>query len=279
MRTLGVDIGGTKMKWGIISGGEMLCSGELPSRASEGREMLLATLFELLDGLDFELVGISTAGIVAPDGSVAYANGNIPNYTATPLRALVEERYGVRAFVLNDIAAAAYSELDPDRLDDDFYYLALGTGVGGIHVKGGEAQRGAGGVAGQVGYLRSYAGGEVDLDASSRGLARLSPDGDPRRLFSSVAEGDADAERILRDWLRCVAYLIVEIIGFTDPRRIIIGGGISEQGERLLSPLRAELDSLLPEPYRTGFTLSVARGGNYAGVIGAVRYALLKNVR
>lgn len=267
MRILGLDIGGTAIKWGISEGGELVDTGTCPSFASSGAERLFEVVFSLLDSLRFDMLGVSTAGIVAPDGSIRYANENIPRYTGVRLKALLEERYSVPVAVLNDIAAAAYSERSSL---DDYYYVALGTGVGGIYVKDGVVLSGASGVAGQIGYLPSQRGGIIDLDASTRGLGAACG-GDVRGLFASAKGGDATAERILDDWCGEVAAMLTQIVGYINPRVIVIGGGISEQGDALLDRIRHRLADI-PEPYRGSFEIRVATGGNLAAVNGIINY-------
>ncbi len=267
MRILGLDIGGTAMKWGISEDGALVESGSCPSYAKEGAEKLLSAVYELLDGLSFDLIGVSTAGVVAPDGSIRYANENIPRYTGVKLRELLEQRYGVKALVLNDIAAAAYSERE--RFDD-YYYIALGTGVGGIYVKDGRVMSGSSGIAGQIGYLGSKKGGIIDFDASTRGLAAACG-GDVKRLFARAESGDGEAERVIDGWCGEIAAMLSAVVGYVNPAVIVIGGGVSEQGEALLSRIRARLSDM-PELYRDSFTLAVAEGGNLAAVNGIVNY-------
>lgn len=268
MRIFGLDIGGTAIKWGIEENDRICDTGTLPSHAGEGADALLRAVFSLLDSHSFDLVGISTAGIVASDGSIYYANENIPNYTGVPLSALVWERYGKPCYVLNDIAAAAYSERGAA---DDYYYIAIGTGVGGIYVKDGDIMAGACGIAGQIGYLPSISGGGVDFDASSRGLAAKSNCPLPE-LFARAKDGDESAERIITGWAKEVSSVIMSAVGFINPSEIVIGGGVSEQGEELLRHIRYWVSRDFPEPYRDSFKLRTARGGNYAAVRGIIEY-------
>ncbi len=273
MRIFGLDIGGTNIKWGIEENGEFLDTGTTPSHASEGKDALLEAVFALLDSKNFDLLGVSTAGIVNADGSIEYANNNIPNYTGTPLRRLLEERYGKPTTVINDIAASAYSERGNKQ---DYYYIAIGTGVGGIYVKNGEILSGISGIAGQIGYLPALGSGEIDLMASTRGLNRLA-NMDAQELFREAKIGSQEAGKILDKWCAQVAYVITLVVGLINPKTIIIGGGISEQGEALLGRIRRQLNNM-PTPYKGTFNLEVANGGNLAGVKGIVDYTKEKYI-
>ncbi len=275
MRIFALDIGGTRLKYGMFTLGEtgelVECSdGEVDSFAKEGAAALMAQVFSVCDMQDFDLLGVSSAGMIGRDGSVTYANENIPDYTGYPLSHVLAERYGVPVYAENDIAAGAIAEVTDERRD--FYYLSLGTGVGGIMVKDGMPLVGENGIAGQIGYLPSLDGaGCIDRAASTSALCRRG--GDTRALFDAAAAGENGAREVLSAWAKEVMHVLSLIVGFYDPECIVIGGGISRQGERLLSALLRE-EEVLPLPYRGKFRLEVAARGGRSGVLGAAVYAL-----
>lgn len=274
MRIFALDIGGTRLKYGMFTldaSGEIVerSDGEVDSFAKEGAAALMAQVFSVCDAQDFDLLGVSSAGMIGRDGSVVYANENIPDYTGYPLSRVLAERYGVPVYAENDIAAGAIAEVTDKRRD--FYYLSLGTGVGGIMVKDGMPLVGEHGIAGQIGYLPSLDGTDcIDRAASTSALCRRG--GDTRALFDTAATEDA-AREILSAWAKEVMHVLSLVVGFYDPACIVIGGGISRQGERLLSALLRE-EEVLPLPYRGKFRLEVAARGGRSGVLGAAVYAL-----
>lgn len=274
-RIFALDIGGTRLKYGMFSlsaSGEVVerSGGEVDSCAAAGAAALMTRVFSLLDMEEFDLLGVSSAGMIGRDGTVTYANENIPDYTGYPLARVLRERYGVPVYAENDIAAGAIAEVTEERRD--FYYLSLGTGVGGIMVRDGMPIVGANGIAGQIGYLPSRDGtGCIDRVASVAALSRLGADA--RALFDTAAAGDRTALAAVSSWAKEVMYVISLIIGFYDPPRIVIGGGISRQGERLLAALLRE-EKVLPLPYRKKCNLEVATRSGRSGVLGAAMYAV-----
>ena len=269
MKILALDIGGTNIKYGLYD--EELSeikSGEVPSYAADGADALLKIVYEVCDKVEFDLLGVSTAGMVAKDGSIAYANENIPGYTGARLKEILEERYGVKTFVLNDIAAGALAETTESA--GDFYYLSLGTGVGGIMVKDGMPQIGENGIAGQIGYLPSLFGkGTIDKKASAAGLEKEGGESG-KELFEKAGNGETNAIKAISVWAKEVMYVVSMIIGFYDPKTIVIGGGVSKQGQALINRLMKE-EALLPVPYRKRVTLKTAK--NSSGIVGAAIYA------
>jgi predicted NBD/HSP70 family sugar kinase len=118
----------------------------------------------------------------------------------------------------------------------------------------GELWRGARGVAGEIGHIPIAEGPEcpcgqrgcLELYASGSALARLWPSTDPqpvRALFDAADAGDLSAEQVRRGFVASVASAVRILVLTTDVDLVVIGGGISNLGDRLLDALRAALDA------------------------------------
>ena len=127
MRIVAVDIGGTMIKSGLWNGETFVELRETETRASEGGAALMERVKGLIHSYhDFEAIGISTAGEVnTEDGSIFYANSNIPGYTGMPVKQIMEEEFCVPAAVENDVNAAALGELRSweQALDAMIFYV------------------------------------------------------------------------------------------------------------------------------------------------------------
>ena len=97
MRIAALDIGGTSIKSGIWDGKQTLELKEWDTNASRGGACLMARAVAILHTYgDFDAIGISTAGQVdSEQGSIYYANDNIPGYTGTKIRDILEAEFGV----------------------------------------------------------------------------------------------------------------------------------------------------------------------------------------
>lgn len=270
MQVLVFDIGGTNIKYGRANIGELYLKekGCVPSEADKGADIMLQKIENILKGQKFDALCFATAGMVGRDGSIIYANDNIPGYTGCKLREMFERKYGVPVCVINDIAAAALAEAEEE---EDYYFLALGTGVGGMYVHKGELMAGYLMMAGQIGYLASYdRKSEIDKAVSVRALEK-SAGIKAAELFRLLKSGDEFAKIKLKAWSREIAYVLGLIVGFINPPKIILGGGISAQGDRLIEMIRGEM-SIIPDAYRNSFKLQVAKYYNDSGMIGALKY-------
>lgn len=271
MNILGIDIGGTNIKYRLEDEiGEVLEQGLVPSEAKQGADKLLENIFKLCDKFQFDLLGVSTAGIIGKEGEIVFASDNIPNYSGVKLRQILNERYNIPVFVVNDIPASALAEYDGE--EGDYYFLALGTGVGGIHVIDGKIVMGSLNQAGQIGALPNKDGtSDIDKSASTKGLERLAGM-DGRTVFEKAKNKDECALAALNKWCEELVYVLGHIAGYVNPSKIVIGGGVSEQGQVLLDFINQKLD-LIPFPYRKTFKLTTAKNKTYSGAIGAVKYA------
>ena len=122
MRIVAVDIGGTAMKSGIWNGEDIEQLKETATCASEGGTALMERVKKLIHSYqDFDAIGISTAGEVnTVDGSIFYANDNIPGYTGMPVKKILEEEFHVPVAVENDVNAAALGELRAGLMEPEW---------------------------------------------------------------------------------------------------------------------------------------------------------------
>ena len=270
MNILGIDIGGTNIKFRLEDeAGNVVEYGLVPSEAKQGADKLIENIFKLCSRFEFGALGVSTAGIIGKDGDIVFASDNIPNYSGVKLRQILNEKYGVPVFVLNDIPASALAEYNGEK--GDYYFLALGTGVGGIHVVDGKIVMGTMNQAGQIGALPNKDGSkDIDKAASTKGLERLAGE-NGKTLFEKARQNDKHAIDSINKWCEEIVFVLGQIAAYVNPSKIVIGGGISEQGEYLLDFIRGKLN-LLPFPYQKTFTLATAKNKTYSGAIGAVKF-------
>ena len=171
------DIGGTFVKHGVISeNGEVFFSKEYKTHAEKGGkwiiENLCAIVCELMKKQEISGVAISTAGVVDPEaGKIVYANENIPGYTGTEIKKIVEEHCGIPCEVENDVACAGLAEavFGVGRDCKTVVCITVGTGVGGCIIHERKIFHGAGGCAGEIGYMNIFAG-NLEKEGSASAL-------------------------------------------------------------------------------------------------------------
>lgn len=296
---LGVDIGGTFIKLGIVDdAGNVSMRREVPIDRS-GKETVMETVMNGIDtllkdsGLEagaFEGIGVSAAGCIDTNkGCVAENGGNIPDWSFTPVAGPLSERYGIGATIANDGNCVALAEawVGAARGLRDVICVVLGTGVGGGIISGGHLIEGTHGFGGEIGHFPTHAdllmtgekkwGSHYETFASTGALVRraLMSGKDwlnGKEIFEAAASGDAGALEILDGWTTEIAAGITGLVHIFDPEVVLIGGGVSAQNELLVKPVRDKVIETVTPDMAAELKLRAAELGNNAGMVGAVKY-------
>lgn len=288
MKILTVDIGGTSIKAGICDEkGNLVNIREFDTQIKNGETNLVEKLKNIIasyQSFGFEAIGISTAGQVnSEEGYIIYANDNIPNYTGTRLKDILEEQFAKPVKVENDVNAAALGEkhFGAGKEFNDFLCLTYGTGIGGAIVLESNVYKGHSGVAGEFGHLITHPLGNqcscgrlgcYETYASTTALVRKAREinneySNGRMIFSEKNQTDLQLERVIQDWIFEVALGLTSLIHIFNPPAIIIGGGVMEQ-EKIVKMVSSEVKKLIMESF-SDVIIAKASLGNKAGMLGA----------
>lgn len=296
----GIDIGGTAIKIGLVSGrGVVLSKTSIPydpHRSFEGLvESIRGSIKSLVSSQQTSLkaVGISTPGYADPaTGILIDGANNVPALQGRSLPGALGDFFSLPAFIDNDGTCAATGELlyGAGREFQNFVLITLGTGIGGGVVINRKPVTGRDGQPPEIGAICldpdgpvNYSGvpGTFERLASASGFIALygSMIGNsvtqvtPRDIFRLAAEGNESARLAIDGIGRYIAQAFGIMINLLNLEACIIGGGISEAGQPLLDAVRKHLPFFTwPNLYRKSQVL-LAQLGNDAGLIGAAAMA------
>jgi glucokinase len=308
-----VDVGGHNIRCWIADGsGTVLKEGTASTaRDASSAEENLDTVAELvlglaksLSGSELSCVSIGIPGVVDTDTGVVILVPNVPHWSGLNLREILQERFGTPVLLDNDVNLAAQGEYWQGAAKDcrNFFFIALGTGIGGGVFVDGKPYRGSHFSAGEIGYLalapghpekrigdlgwfESVASGlAVDLAGTSTAeanpssyLGRLSAEGQAIKsihVFDAARKGDPLAEKILDEVSEYIGLAVVNVTALLDPELIVFGGGMGKQGDFLLSRVRAGAERYgLPVP-----SLRVSKLGEQSQLFGALHAALISKL-
>lgn len=302
---VGIDIGGTNLKAGLVSeSGALLRMHQEPLGAVSGPEALTQRLVQIVrDTAEEALEQVVSVGIGVPgavrDGSVLYTC-NIPMENF-PLEQRSRRQLDLPVYLANDADCAAWGEYccGAGRGCQSVVVITLGTGVGAGMVFHGKRYEGLG-MAGEVGHMVVEPDGVPcpcgrrgcwEQYASASGLRRIASEameahresllwkmtGGRREAlkgsmpFEAARQGDPTAQTVCAVYIRYLAQGITNLVNLLHPEVIAIGGGISnEREESLLQPLREIVDRECYARHGGRKTKLVkAELGNRAGIIGA----------
>lgn len=293
MRIAALDIGGTSIKSGIWNGQELVELKEWDTNAKNGGAYVVERIKEILHTYKpFEAIGISTAGQVnSKEGYIRYANENIPGYTGTRLKDIVETEFKVPAAVENDVNAAALGEarFGAGKEFDDFLCITYGTGVGGAIVIKKQIYGGNNYSAGEFGGILIHPedrmegnpfSGCYEKYASATALVARAKEHDKslitgREIFARIQEEEI---RVIVDkWIDEIVHGLVTVIHIFNPPCVILGGGVMEQ-PYILEQVRKKTADRVMSSFRD-VELKTAALGNRAGLMGASWLAMEQKKR
>ena len=308
MLHLGIDVGGTNIAAGVVTEEHQIIGrGKIKTNRDQTAEatvldMAKAARLAAADaGVDWAQiadVGVAVPGSVDPEqGIVSYAN-NLP-FRNTPVAALLQAELGKPCYLENDANAAAYGELlaGAGKGAKNFVMITLGTGVGGGVIIDGRIYSGFNHAGAELGHMIIVKDGEpcscgvrgcLEAYASASALIRQTKaamDADPasamwalseggarvsgRTAFDAMRAGDAAGKRVVDAYIDYIACGLISLVNIFQPEFIAIGGGICNEGETLMAPLRravaaGDYNKDLPKHTR----ICRADLGNDAGIIG-----------
>lgn len=286
MRILAFDIGGTFIKYGILNERfEFEETHSVPSDAQKGGKALIENVIEIAKGFsNIDRIGISTAGQVdSESGTVVYSTGNIPEYTGTKVRELVEAATSIPTFVENDVNAAAIGEAQFGAAKgyNNFICLTYGTGIGGAIYLDGKLYKGAGSSAGELGHMIVHAGGKsctcggegcYECYASATALLKAVNNTsdtplDGVQIFEKENFEKPEIRSEIDKWIDEIAIGLINVIYTFNPPLILLGGGIMNE-DYIIDLLDRKIYNKLMNNYRKVIILR-AKNGNKAGLLGA----------
>lgn len=274
MKYVGVDIGGTNLKAGLVDESGVLLATQKMKVASiaddEGLAWTVASLVqELARTVNIPVSDVASVGVGVP-GTVEIRSGSI-NYTCNlplrnvPLRKLFHRYLSIPLYIENDANCAALAEylVGAGRDSKRFVTVTLGTGVGAGIVHNGKIYHGANGMAGEVGHMVIQRGGLPcpcgrrgcwEQYASATALKRLTaealtahPDSilaqvvaenegrvSGQSAFIAARRGDPVGQQVCDEYVDYLACGVVNVVNIFQPDTLAIGGGVSNEAEEQL---------------------------------------------
>lgn len=283
-----IDVGGTSIKSGVYDEtGQLIRGGEAVNcQNTTSENHILTRVLDLIQhaSVEYNLAGvaISSSGVIDPSkGQVAYAGYTIPNFQGTNYKKAVEERFGIRCEVENDVNAVLLAEAWQGNLleKNNLVCLAIGTGIGGAIYQNGKLVRGLNYSAGEVGYLnvdgeffQNLASTKALVQKAEEMLQESNLNG--HLIMERGQAGDKRVLAVLDEWLTSLAKGISSLMYLLNPEMIILGGGIMEQVDFIKPRLEAKIQEQLISPFFGQSPLYFAKLGNRAGMVGALYHFL-----
>lgn len=293
---IGIDIGGTGTKFGIVDRvGNVLFSSEMSTRKHAQVETFIDELYNHLSDLIAKAGGVGRMkgiGVGAPNGNyytgtIEYAP-NLPWKGIIPLAKMIEDKFKLPVTLTNDANAAAIGEMmyGAAKGMNDFIMITLGTGVGSGIVANGKLVYGHDGFAGELGHTiiipdgRMHEGtgkkGSLESYASATGV-RLTTlelleksdqpswlrnvpvdEIDSKKVYDAAMEGDELAKSIFEYTGKILGLALANFVMFSSPEAIVLFGGLTKAGDLILKPTRESMEENLIQVFQNKVKILVS---------------------
>jgi glucokinase len=275
---IGVDLGGTKIKIGMVNeGGKIVSSGIIDTDPSHDDKIIMKDMTAEIDRLikqeGLQVKDIKSIGIGVP-GLVDYEKGNIiycTNLSWYNIEAVsyLKEHFKIPVYIENDATVAAYAEslFGSTKGARDSVFLTIGTGIGGGIIINKQIIRGAHGAGSEIGHMVigenfydcncgrngcfetlasatamiKYALHKMNADYPDSSLKKIFIEAgnlEAKDIFDQAVQGDELAVETVNRTAKYMAIGIANIYNILDPEIIAIGGGVSKAGDSFFDLIR-----------------------------------------
>ena len=305
---IAVDIGGTNIRCALfpLRGNSHITIKKIRTFSSRGKtEKPIDRLISCIEEIwpkQGRVLGICAAapGSVAVNDGVVLLAPNIPGWKNIPLGKTLENHFSVKTLINNDARLATYGEWKKGSGigHSNLLYYTLSTGIGGGIIVNGRLLQGEIGIATEVGHITIYADGPLcscgqpgHMEAFSSGTAiekyvhdKISEGKSNAEVFNNEVPSSAEIAKAAlagnplskEAFDRAGYYLGIGVANYLhifNPSCIIFGGGVSRSGNLIFDPFYASLKKhVLNKRYLENLTITTAKLGDNAGLIGCVEY-------
>lgn len=307
---VGIDLGGTNISAGVVDENYNIIAKattktNCPRPAKEIADDMAKVSLEAIEkaGISVdqvEWIGVGSPGTANSDEGIIEYSNNL-GFVNTPLAKLIQETINKPVYVENDANAAAYGEFVAGAAKgaNDAVAITLGTGVGGGIIIDGKIYSGSNFAGAEIGHTVIEVDGPLctcgrrgcfEVFSSATGLIRMTKEAmddnqdshmwemakadggrvTARLAFDAMRAGDAVAKTVVDKYIKYLACGISNMINIFQPEILCIGGGVCNEGDALLVPVKAlvEKENYLKNSDKCT-KIVIAKLGNDAGIIGA----------
>ena len=306
---IGIDVGGTNVKIALVdSDGKIGYSNTIPTRAEMGYEYTINNMKQAIRDLltetklsakDIERIGFGLPGQVDFKSGIVRLITNIPGWVEIPLAKMIEDEFHIPTRIDNDVRCAALGELNfgAGKGCENLICITVGTGIGSGLIINGKLVRGASNAAGEIGHIKlqmhdgpicgcgdtgcleAFASGpsivamaeEYIMGGKSTKYREMANGNDitPFIVAEAAKAGDPVARRIFTRMGEYIGIGMASVVNLLNPEKIIVGGGVADAGDILMTPLKETLKKRAMKIAGETVEVVPAQLGNTAGVIGA----------
>lgn len=300
---LGIDVGGTNLKSGIIdSKGKLIYQLTVPTNAGKGKIYVLKSIGTLVGKAltnfkGIKSVGIGIGGVVSRKGIVTFAPG-MPGWENVDIAKYLNKTYDIPIYVENDACIAALAEMlvGACKRETDFLMVSMGTGISGAIVYDRQIIKGANGGAGDLGHLiidmkqtvtnqeQVYTTGILEGYVGKNKIAEYAKEQmskypnsilnkyeklDPYFLSDAIMKGDKASGEIFKEIGKILGIGIASALNLLDLSLVVFGGGLAQSHQSLFNAAYETVKKRALPTVAEKLEFRFSKFAKEAGIIGA----------
>ncbi len=302
---IGVDVGGTNIRFGVFDGKKLIAETRLEANIGEACRalnfetapaevirILSAEIHALVKKYpQIQTVGVGFPGFIDPTKKIIMQSPNLPHLKDFDLSAQLSRTINLPVILENDANAAAFGEYSLiNNASESLIYIGLGTGVGGGLILDGKLYAGQHGCAMEIGHIIVESNGRqcgcgnsgcMETYASATGLSttyfELTKQKKSAAQIAALADaGDKHALFAYQNTANALAQALASILKVIDIENVVIGGGMSHAWHLMQKGFNDQLDNDLIPVLRDKITVKISTANDTAGMLGAAMLSSAK---
>ena len=271
MKYIGIDLGGTNVRAGLVEKGYLTAIQESGIKSGGSEEEIIGQIFNVIDRLKCDSpagIGMGVPSVVDVDRGIVYDVVNIPSWKEVHVKEIFEKRYNMPVHVNNDANCFAMAEyhFGKGKGTKSMIGLIMGTGMAGGIIINGKPYEGANCGAGEFGmiqyldhYLEYYSSGQFFSNIhNTTGV----------EVAGKALAGNPPAIAMMEEFGGHVGKAITAILYAYDPQKIILGGSVSKSYSLFKDAMWKELENFAFRPVIKNLVIEVSTL-QHPGVLGA----------
>jgi glucokinase len=299
---LGIDVGGTNVKIGVVDQkGELKYKQKYPTQDLDKNGKFLDEFIVILEEQlrmhkQVSKVGIGVPGTLSKDRLTTLELPNLPSLNGVPFLKILREKFPKHTIQIeNDANAAALGEyyFSSKKMPDNFIFITLGTGVGGAAIIDGQIFKGGDGNGMEIGHIIVGNGKTIETNIGKKGIIGMAlttlegyegtsvlsefPNFSSKEVVKAAHDQDNLALEIFSDVGKFLGEAIVSAVRILDIKTVMIGGGVSETFAYVKDSMHQVIHKHLTPYYLEKLDIRLATLGNNAGIVGAASLCFIKD--
>jgi glucokinase len=244
---LGIDLGGTNVRAGLVDNGNILRNYQAELSEKNSLESTLQQLFHSIysfSNYDIEGIGIGVPSIVDTKNGIVYDVVNIPSWKKVELKQILEDRFRIPVYINNDVNCLALGEqlFGQASSFSSFVTIAIGTGLGAAIIIDGKLYEGVNCGSGEIGYI-PYLDKNLEYYASGSFFETFSTTA--RKAYQAALNSEESALQMWKSYGHHLGQVMKVVLYTYAPEAIIIGGGLSNAFPFFESSMYQSMDDFI----------------------------------